>query len=142
MAAGIVTLFTSIAVPRLAGCDQMECGRHAHSQALHQEGCGHVFSWQREAAPYRPNLAEEQRPAGFTALRLVANIAIIDTIDHGVLGHLKTPHPPVRGLSGPVLRGTARLSHQYLPIARNGVWVSQHDQFGAGGGGQGFRAHV
>ena len=41
---------------------------------------------------------------------------------------MHTPKEP--SLSGPVSRGTARLSQQYSPIARYGFLVSQHGQLG------------
>lgn len=40
-------------IQRSDGCDNMQCGRHAYSAALHQEGCGHQFSWS-QAPIYQP----------------------------------------------------------------------------------------
>ena len=40
-------------IQKNGGCEQMECGRHAHQNSVHQEGCGHVFNWS-QAPLYRP----------------------------------------------------------------------------------------
>lgn len=43
-------------IQRTQGCDLMQCGRHAHeTAALHQEGCGHQFSWS-QAPVFRPTV--------------------------------------------------------------------------------------
>ena len=63
MAMGTCLVRCQRIIQKNGGCEQMECGRHAHQNSVHQEGCGHVFNWS-QAPLYRPAIEPWMQRSG------------------------------------------------------------------------------